>query len=96
MLSVCCVVSLAVTMSSTLVLAIRILGEVARVPRAAEWLHQHHTPVAVLVMVSLTRLESLRALKTTACMCSLLNCPIEQKHVDFLKYCGWYHHVTGD
>jgi hypothetical protein len=90
------VISLAVTMSSTLVLAIRTLGEISRVPRAAEWLDRNHTPVAFLVLVSLTRLENLRALKTTVCGCSLLNCPIEQKYVDFLEKCGWYHHVTGD
>ena len=87
-LSICCLISLATTMISTLVLAINVLGEIGQAPRAAAWLHKNQTPVAVLVLVSLTRLENLRVLKSTVWGWTLLDLPIEEKHFEFLKRCG--------
>jgi GTPase SAR1 family protein len=95
-LSACCLLTLVSTMIVTGWMQMKVLHNMARAPAASEWLQSERAVVAAVCVLSLTRLENLRVIKTDVYGRSVLSFPFEQKHFQFCQSSSWYHHVIED
>lgn len=93
----CCASTLVLTVVTTIYLSVHTLSQIQRdSPEANEWVLSHRAGVALVIIASASRLDSMATLRLELCGKMMVDFPMGDRYFHFLRNAGMYHYLIED